>query len=250
MELRLDGKTALVTGASSGLGERFATVLAESGARVALAARRVERLEGLKAAIAKRGGEAFSLDLDVTKVDEIEPAIARIENEFGSIHILVNNAGVSRAKYLSEVEASDFDYVMNTNFKGAFFVAQSVARRMMKRRAGRIINIASLAGLKVLPRIGVYAMSKAGVIHMTRAMALEWGRYGINVNAICPGYIETEMNRDHWSTDAGKKLLAMLPRNRVGQPADLDGLLVYLASDSSGFVNGAVINADDGFGVA
>ena len=145
-----------------------------------------------------------------------------------------------------------------TNTRGAFFVAQEVGKRMLARArgaapgtfiGGRIVNVASMAGLRVLSQIGVYAMSKAAVIHMTRAMALEWGKYGINVNAICPGYIDTEINHHHWDTEQGRKLVELLPRKRVGQPQDLDALLVMLASDQSHFVNGAVIAADDGFAV-
>jgi NAD(P)-dependent dehydrogenase (short-subunit alcohol dehydrogenase family) len=148
--------------------------------------------------------------------------------------------------------------VMGTNTRGAFFVAQEVGRRMIARSrgaapgtfiGGRIVNVASMAGLRVLSQIGVYAMSKAAVIHMTRAMALEWGRFGINVNALCPGYIDTEINHLHWQTEAGQKLINMMPRKRVGQPQDLDVVLMMLCANESRFVNGAVISADDGYGV-
>jgi NAD(P)-dependent dehydrogenase (short-subunit alcohol dehydrogenase family) len=156
------------------------------------------------------------------------------------------------------VTENDFDFMFDTNTKGAFFVAQEVGKRMLARSqgaapgtftGGRIVNVASMAGLRVLPKIGVYAMTKAAMIQMTKAMALEWGKYGINVNAICPGYIDTEINHHHWQTEAGQKLIQMLPRKRVGQPQDLDALLVMLCSDQSHFINGAVISADDGFGV-
>lgn len=246
MQILLNGKTALVTGASSGLGEQFALRLAESGARVALAARRTDKLNELKARIQTAGGEAYSVAMDVTKLDSIESAIRHIEVEFGELDILVNNSGVSVTKRLGEYTEADFDFVMNTNTKGAFFVAQTVGVRMVRRSSGRIINIASAAGVHVLPRIAVYAMSKAAVIHMTKAMAREWGRFGVNVNALCPGYIETEINREHWQTEGGQKLMQMLPRQRVGQPQDLDGLLVVLASDASNFINGAAIVVDDG----
>jgi NAD(P)-dependent dehydrogenase (short-subunit alcohol dehydrogenase family) len=156
------------------------------------------------------------------------------------------------------VTEDDYDFMFDTNAKGAFFVAQAVARRMVERAkhagesgfvGGRIINIASMAAMKVLPQIGVYCMTKAAVVQMTKAMALEWGRFGITSNAICPGYIDTEINHHHWETEAGKKLINMLPRKRVGEPKDLDGLLLLLASDQSHFMNGAVISADDGFGI-
>lgn len=247
MDLRLDGKTVLITGASSGLGERFATVLADSGARVAIAARRLDRLKELRAEIESKGGEAHATVMDVTSVASVREGVDEIEREFGAIDILVNNSGVSVTKRLGEYDEADYDQVMNTNAKGAFFVAQTVGARMVAAaRPGRIINIASAAGLQVLSRLAVYCMSKAAVIHMTRAMATEWGRFGINVNAICPGYIETEINRSHWQTEAGQKLIQRLPRRRVGRIQDLDGLIVLLASDASQFVNGAIIAADDG----
>jgi NAD(P)-dependent dehydrogenase (short-subunit alcohol dehydrogenase family) len=247
VKLSLEGKTALVTGASSGLGDRFARLLAESGAAVAVAARRGDRLERLASSIAQSGGRAHAVAMDVTNIDSIRAGVAAVEAALGPIDVLVNNSGVSVTARIGDVEESDYDFVMDTNLKGAFFVAQAVGRSMIAgKRPGRIVNIASAAGLHPLGQIAVYSMSKAGVIHMTRAMALEWGRYNINVNALCPGYIETEINREYWNTDGGRKLLARLPRRRVGKPEDLDGLVLLLASDQSGFVNGAVIAADDG----
>jgi NAD(P)-dependent dehydrogenase (short-subunit alcohol dehydrogenase family) len=177
----------------------------------------------------------------------VRKAIAAAERDFSPIDILINNSGVGGQKRLAEVEEEDYDQVMDTNARGAFFVAQAVARSLVARRApGRIVNIASAAGLRPMSQIGIYSASKAAFIHMTRAMALEWGRHGINVNAICPGYIETDINREYWATEAGKKLVNMLPRKRVGKPEDLDGLVLLLASEHSHFINGAVIAADDG----
>ena len=254
----LSGRVAFITGASSGLGAQFARTLARAGAGVVLASRRVEKLKELRARIEGEGGDAHVIELDVTDHDSIKSAVAHAETEMGSIDILVNNSGVSTAQRIQDVTPEDYDFIFNTNVKGAFFVAQEVGKRMLARSrgaapgsftGGRIINIASMAGLKVLPQIGAYCMSKAAVVQMTRAMALEWGRFGINVNAICPGYIDTEINHHHWQTEQGKKLMDMLPRKRVGQPQDLDALLVMLASDQSHFVNGAVIAADDGFAV-
>ncbi|MBX3645683.1 MAG: SDR family oxidoreductase [Rubrivivax sp.] len=252
----LSGRVALVTGASSGLGAQFARTLARAGAGVVLAARRVERLKSLRAEIEADGGDAHVVALDVTDIDSIKAAVAHAETEMGTIDILVNNSGVGSTQKLVDVTPEDFDHVMGTNARGAFFVAQEVARRMIARAegkapgtftGGRIVNIASMAGLKALSRIGIYAVSKAAVVHMTRAMALEWGRYGINVNALCPGYIDTEINHHQWQTESGKKLVAMMPRKRVGQPRDLDAVLVMLCANESHFVNGAVIAADDGF---
>ena len=256
--LDLSGRVALITGASGGLGEQFAKTLAKAGAAVVLAGRRTDRLMALRAHIEADGGDAHVVALDVTDLASIKAAIAHAETEVGGIDILVNNSGVSTTQRLQDVTEEDYDFVLNTNTKGAFFVAQEVAKRMLARAkgsapgsyvGGRIVNIASMAGLKVLPQIGVYCMSKAAVVHMTKAMAVEWGKYGINVNAICPGYIDTEINHKHWQTEQGQKLIAMLPRKRVGQPADLDAVLVMLCSNESHFVNGAVIAADDGFGV-
>ncbi|MET0540793.1 MAG: SDR family oxidoreductase [Variovorax sp.] len=252
----LAGRVAFVTGASSGLGAQFARTLSRAGAAVVLASRRVDKLKELRARIEGEGGDAHVVELDVTDRQSIKAAVARAETEVGSIDILINNSGVSNTQRLVDVDEEDYDFIFNTNAKGSFFVAQEVAKRMIQRArgaapgtytGGRIINIASMAGLKVLPQIGVYCMSKAAVVQMTRAMALEWGRFGINVNALCPGYIETEINQHHWGTDGGQKLVGMLPRKRVGKPEDLDGLVVLLSSAQSHFVNGAVIAADDGF---
>lgn len=245
--LKLQGKTALVTGASSGLGQRFALVLARAGARVALAARRSEKLAKLAEEISAFDGRAIPIRLDVTDPASVRTAVEEAETELGPIDILINNSGVSVQKRLSDITPADYDQVMNTNAKGAFFVAQEVAKRMIARGTkGRIVNIASVAGLRPLSQLSVYSMSKAAVVQMTRAMALEWGRHGININAICPGYIETEMNRDYWPTDAGKKMISMLPRRRVGQPEHLDGMLMLLVGPDSDFINGAIIPVDDG----
>jgi NAD(P)-dependent dehydrogenase (short-subunit alcohol dehydrogenase family) len=254
----LSGRVALVTGASSGLGTQFAKTLASAGCGVVLAGRRIERLKSLRAEIEAGGGSAHVVTVDVTDVHSIRAAVAHAETEMGTLDILVNNSGVSTTQRLTEVSEEDYDYVFDTNTRGAFFMAQEVGKRMLARArgaapgtftGGRIVNIASMAGLKALGQIGIYAMSKAAVIHMTRAMALEWGRYGINVNCICPGYIDTEINHHHWKTDAGRKLVEMLPRKRVGQPKDLDSVLMMLCANESHFINGAVIQADDGFAI-
>ena len=258
MKIDLAGRVAFVTGASSGLGAQFAKTLADSGAGVVLAARRVERLKTLRAEIEAAGGDAHVVELDVTDPDSVKAAVAHAETEMGVIDILINNSGVSTTQKLVDVTPEDFDYVFDVNAKGAFFVAQEVARRMIARArgaapgtytGGRIVNVASMAGLRPLSQIGVYAMSKASVIHMTRAMALEWGRYDINVNALCPGYIDTEINHHHWGTEAGQKLIQMTPRKRIGKPSDLDSALLMLCANESHFINGAVLQADDGFGL-
>ena len=253
--LDLSGRVALITGASSGLGTQFARTLAEAGAAVVLGGRRMERLKDLRSEIEAAGGDAHVVSLDVTSVDSIKSAVAHAETEVGPIDILINNSGVSTTERLVDVTEDGFDHVFGTNTRGAFFMAQEVAKRMLARAkgaapgvfaGGRIINIASAAGLRTLPQIGVYCMSKAAVIHMTKVMAAEWGRFGINTNALCPGYIDTEINHHHWETEGGQKLIKMLPRQRVGRPQDLDALLVMLCSAQSDFINGAIISADDG----
>ena len=251
----LSGRVAFVTGASSGLGAQFAKTLSAAGAGVVLAARRMDKLKALRAEIESEGGDAHVVELDVTDHMSIKAAVAHAETEMGAIDILVNNSGVGGTQKLTDVKPGDFDHIFDVNARGAFFVAQEVAKRMIARSkgeapgtftGGRIVNVASMAGLRVFPGIGAYCMSKAAVVHMTRAMALEWGRFGINVNALCPGYIDTAINHHVWATDAGKKMVAAMPRQRVGKPADLDAVLMMLCSNESGFVNGAVIQADDG----
>ncbi|CAM8651699.1 FabG Dehydrogenases with different specificities (related to short-chain alcohol dehydrogenases) [Comamonadaceae bacterium] len=254
----LSGRIAFITGASGGLGAQFARTLSAAGAAVVLASRRIDKLKDLRAEIEGQGGDAHVIELDVTDHDSIKSAVAHAETEVGSIDILINNSGVSTTQRLRDVSPDDYDFMFDTNVKGAFFVAQEVGKRMLARAkgsapgsytGGRIINIASMAGLRVLPQIGVYCMSKAAVIQMTKAQALEWGKFGINVNALCPGYIDTEINHHHWQTESGQKLVQMLPRKRIGHPTDLDAMLVTLCSDQSHFINGAVIAADDGFGI-
>ena len=246
----LSGRVAFITGASSGLGAQFAQTLARAGAAVVLASRRMELLKDLRARIEAEGGDAHVVELDVTDHDSIKSAVAHAETEVGSIDILINNSGVSTTQRIQDVTEDDFDFTFNTNVRGAFFVAQEVGKRMLARArgaapgtytGGRIVNIASMAGLRVLPQISVYAMSKAAVVQMTKAMAVEWGRFGINVNALCPGYIDTEINHHHWQTEQGQKLIQMLPRKRVGQVQDLDAVLVMLCAKESHFINGAVI---------
>lgn len=254
---RLLGRVVLVTGASSGLGARFAEALAAAGATVVLAARRVERLVALATRLQAGGARALVVPLDVCDLASIEAAVEQAEREAGPIDVLVNNSGVSATGRLVQATAEDYDRVMDTNVRGAFFVAQAVARRMIARAEGqadttpsrRIVNVASVTGLKPLSQLGIYSISKAAIIHMTKAMALEWGRHGINVNAICPGYVETEINAAHWDTEPGRKLVATLPRRRVGRVEELDGLMLLLASRESDFMNGSIIAIDDGHAV-
>lgn len=255
----LAGRVALITGASSGLGTQFALTLAQAGAAVVLAGRRIERLKTLRAEIEAAGGDAHVVGMDVTDIDSIRAAVAHAETEVGAIDILINNSGVSTTERLVDITPENYDFIFDTNTRGAFFTAQEVAKRMLARAegsapgtftGGRIVNIASAGGLRTMPMIGVYCMSKAAVVHMTKVMAAEWGRFGITTNAICPGYIETELNSRHFNSEAGQKLIKMLPRKRLGQAKDLDALLVTLCAPQSDFINGAIISADDGMTAA
>jgi NAD(P)-dependent dehydrogenase (short-subunit alcohol dehydrogenase family) len=253
VRVNLKEKVAFVSGASSGIGERLARVLAAAGANVVLAARRVTRLKELRAEIEALGGAAYVTELDVTDIDSIRESVQEAESQCGPLDILINNSGVADKRLLTDVRAEDFSYVFDTNVRGAFFLAQEVARRMIEHSRsntgfrGRIINIASVAGLRPMSRLGVYSISKAAVIQMTRVQALEWGPFGINVNAICPGYIRTEMNEQLWHTEEGQRLLETLPRRRIGSVQDLDGLALLLSADESDLIHGAVIPIDDGF---
>ena len=245
--INIAGKVALVTGASSGLGRQAALALAGAGAKVAVSARRVDRLDALVAEIANAGGQAMAFDLDVRDIATIDGVVGAVEAAMGPINILVNNAGVSVVKRPENFTLEDYDYVQETNVKGPFFLAQAVGRGMIKRgQGGKIINISSMMALRVLGKLALYAMSKAAIAQMSKQLALEWARHDIQVNAICPGYIETEMNADHWRTPAGRGMIEAMPRRRIGTPEVMDGLLLLLASSQSDYMTGTLIPVDDG----
>ncbi len=244
---RLDGKVALITGASSGLGARFAKVLAASGASVVLAARRTDRLRNLEREIEEAGGKAVSVALDVTSARSVKDAFEAAEAALGPVEIVLNNAGMGQSTRVAEVEETEYDRVMDTNVKGAFLVAQEAGRRMIANKLeGRIVNIASIAAFNVLPGSSVYNMSKSAIAMMTRAMAREWARYGVNVTGICPGFIETAINADHFATEAGKQQIMSYPRRRLADESDLDGAVLLLCSPASRGITGSLITVDDG----
>jgi NAD(P)-dependent dehydrogenase (short-subunit alcohol dehydrogenase family) len=243
----LTGRTALVTGASSGLGWRFAEVLAEAGAKVAIAARRTDRLEALAAAIVARGGTALPIALDITHPPGIKAAIASAESELGPLRILVSNSGIAPAGGFLDHSEEDWDRTIDTNLKGTFLVGQEAARLMAAHgQGGNIVNIASMLGLIVAKGSAAYSASKAGVISLTKTMALELAKHRIRVNAICPGYFETEMTEDYLSTPQGQAMIKAIPMRRVGKAEELDGLLLLLASDASSFMTGSCILVDGG----
>lgn len=243
----LGGKVVLVTGASAGLGRHFATRLAAEGANVVLAARRADRLADAVAEIEAAGGRAHAVALDVTDAASIDAAFDAAEAAFGTITVLINNAGIASAKSAIKLDEADWDAIMDTNLKGVWAVATQAARRMKAARTGgAIVNIASILGYGVAPGVLPYAVSKAGVIQMTKAMALEWAKFGIRVNAIAPGYIETDINRGFLASAEGQEMLKRIPMHRTGTPDDLDGPLLLLAGDGSRFMTGSVVVADGG----
>ena len=242
MRISLDGKRALVTGASSGLGLHFAGVLAAAGAEVTLAARRQERVEAEADALRKAGHAADAGTLDVT-----EPgSIAAFFGVRPAFDIVVNNAGVAGDGAAIDMDTEAFRSVVDTNLTGVFGVAQAAARSMREAGGGSIVNIASILGLRVAGGVAAYAASKAAVVQLTKALALEWARHGIRVNALCPGYIETPINRAFFGTDAGRALIKRIPQRRLGRLADLDGPLLLLASEHSAYMTGSIVAADGG----
>ena len=242
-------KVAMVTGCSSGMGRAEAKALAAHGATVALCARRVDRLNDLAAEIKSDGGEALVVPMDASVVSNVRASVATIGKELGPIDILVNNAAIGGSQSpILDVEEDLFNLVYETNFKGAFFVAQAAARQMIEHeREGRIINVSSMVALRPVRQQAVYSSAKAALIHASQVMALEWAPHKINVNVICPGFISTEMSAGFESTPLGAQFLEMLPRRRIGESADVTGLVLLLASSqASRLITGTVIQVDDG----
>ena len=243
----LTGKTAIVTGASSGLGWQFALVLARAGAKVALAARRLDQLTELARQIEAFDGRAIPIVLDVTDVQSVRGCVAAAETELGPISILINNAGIGNSKPIFEQSEADWDSVIDANLKGVWLMAQETARHMSKLgHGGSIVNVASILGLIASGRVPSYSASKAGVVNLTRSLAIALARYNIRVNAIAPGYIETDISREFLHSPAGKEMVTRIPQRRSGSPQDLDGALLLLASDASRFMTGSTIVVDGG----
>jgi NAD(P)-dependent dehydrogenase (short-subunit alcohol dehydrogenase family) len=238
----------LITGASQGLGRRFARVLSAHGAAVALAARQTGKLKSLEEEITAKGGRAVAVAMDVTDAASITSAIDAAEAALGPVTVLINNAGIAIEKVAIDQTEEDWDAVIGANLKGAYFAATEIARRLIARnQEGNIVNIASVLGFGVMKFLSPYTISKAGIIQATKALALELAGSGIRVNALAPGYIDTEMNHEFWATPAGEKLTKRIPQRRVGSESDLDGAILLLASGASRYMTGSVVTVDGGF---
>ena len=240
----LTGKVALITGASSGLGRHFSKTLSEAGATVILSARRVGNLMELQNELK---GNSHVYSLDVTSNESVENLFQEIKNEFGSADILINNAGVNDTRKFKDLDEESWNFVLETNLNGAFRVAKSFTDLLLEQnKPGSVVNIASILGLRVGLNLTSYAAAKAGLVQLTKSMALELARSGIRVNAIAPGYILTEINDDFFKTEEGQNYIKSIPMNRLGLESELDGLLLLLASDASSFMTGSIIPVDGG----
>ena len=243
----ITGRTALVTGASSGLGRHFALVLARAGAKVAIAARRAERLESLKQEIERFDGRALPLHLDVLNKESVAQALRETETELGPLSILVNNAGIVESQGLLDMPEEEWDRVVDTNLKGVFLMSQCAARHMMRHeKGGAIVNVASILGEHASGRVPAYCASKGGVVNLTRSMAIDLARHDIRVNAIAPGYFPTELNEAFLKSPLGEEMKQRIPQRRFGQHSDLDGALLLLASDASRYMSGSIVTVDGG----
>lgn len=246
LDLYLEGRPVLITGATSGLGRQFALALASKGGIPILTGRRTERLESLANEIKAMGERAHHITLDVRDIPSLQSATRQAWDLEGHLWGFINNAGVAASAPALEVDEDNYNFVMDTNVKAAFFAARQVGQLMIEGGIkGHIVNIASIAAFKTLQNNAIYCMSKAAIAHMTRCLAHEWARHGVNVNAICPGYIKTEINEDFFESPAGADYIKRFPRRRVGGDQDLNELILYLLSPASHFITGSLMVADD-----
>ncbi|CAH0993079.1 3-oxoacyl-[acyl-carrier-protein] reductase FabG [Sinobacterium norvegicum] len=243
----LEGRVALITGASSGFGRHFAGVLAKAGAKVVLGARRADRIQSACDEIIDQGGKALAVNMDVTDTDSIKAALDMAQEYFGVVDVVINNAGITIPKMLLDLSDDEWNSVIDTNLNGLAFVTREASKRMIAANVGgSIINIASIVGERVQKALTNYAASKAGVIHFTKAAALELARNDIRVNAICPGYFETELNSAWFATDDGQALIQRIPTRRIGELDELNGPLLLLASEAGSWMTGSTLTVDGG----
>jgi NAD(P)-dependent dehydrogenase (short-subunit alcohol dehydrogenase family) len=239
-------KRVLITGASSGLGAHFAQLLADRGAKVTLAARRMDRLQETAMRINAGAGSAAVVEMDVTHYESVKNGVAAAVKAMGGIDVVLNNSGVARTVAALDASEDDFNHVIDANLRGAWNVAQLSARHMASHGGGNIVNTASILSFRVAGGLSAYAASKAALKSLTESLALEWARYAIRVNAIAPGYIETEINRDFFASTAGQAVIKKIPQRRIGSPSDLDGLILLLVSDAASFMTGSTLVIDGG----
>jgi NAD(P)-dependent dehydrogenase (short-subunit alcohol dehydrogenase family) len=243
----LTGEVALVTGATSGFGLHFAETLSAAGATVVVTGRRVDRLQALAHRLGAAGAAAHAVAVDVTRVDAIRACVDEAERLAGPITVLVNNAGISIQSSAVKLGEADWDAIMDTNVKGTFFTAQLVGARMIERGIhGRIVNVASIGAHKALPGLVAYSTSKAAVAMLTQGLAREWARHHVAVNALCPGYVKTELNDAWFESEAGRKQIAGFPRRRLATAEGLDATLLLLCSRHAEFITGSLFTVDDG----
>ena len=243
----LSGKTAIITGGSKGLGEQMAHALAEAGADVALVSRTQADLDKVAAEVrAATGRRAIGVAADVTKEADIAAMVQKVMAEFGKIDILVNNAGIGGTTPVVDLKEEEWDHYMNLNLKGPVLCAKHVGAEMIKRKQGNIINVSSLFAKIVARYMSAYAATKTALVSFTRTLALEWVRYNIRVNALCPGYFETPMNHDFWQTKGGQGLIERIPMQRVGDPPEIKSAIIFLASDANTFMTGTTLFVDGG----
>ena len=246
----MSDECALVTGGGTGLGKQFATVLAAAGANVILCARRTDKLEETVCDIREKGGEAHAIPMDVTDSNSVAAAFQQAL-EVAPVSVLINNAGLASEYMLLDMPEENWDAVVDTNLKGSWLVARAATRQMMDHDSrGSIVNIASVLGTSVQKGTGPYAATKSAVLHLTRAMSLEWARHGIRVNALAPGYYRTDMAQDYLDSQAGEQLLKRIPARRLGEPSEMDGAILLLASSASAYMTGSVVTVDGGLGLS
>ncbi len=244
---RLDGRQALITGASSGLGQHMARTLALAGARVHLAARNIDKLSAVVERLRSENAQAQAWALDVQDPTSVEATFAALHAEVGAMDILINNAGITNTRALLQQEVAEWDAILDTNLRGAWLVARAAVKAMVAAGSGgAVVNIASILGERVAGGVAPYSASKAGLIQLTQSMALEWARHGVRCNALLPGYVATDLNRDFLASEAGEKLRQRVPTRRFGEAADLDGPLLLLCSDAGRHMTGVALPVDGG----